>query len=236
MALSAPLREHLPFSGSYHMMFRDRKDSGAQLAERLLGYSGRKDVVVLGLPRGGVVTAREVALKLHASLDVLIVRKLGFPGQQELAIGAVAETGAIVLNEDLIASGRVSQAYIDEETERQKGEIGRRVHLYRAGKALTGLKGKIVILVDDGVATGATAKAAIEALKREKPQRLVAAIPVAPPSTAADIETMVDEFVCLAIPENFLAVGSFYRDFRQTTDEEVMEILGRSGAAQAKIS
>ncbi len=216
------------------MLFRDRKDSGEQLAERLPGYADRKDVVVLGLPRGGVVTAQEVALKLHAALDVLIVRKLGFPGQQELAIGAVSETGAVVLNRDLIASGHVSQAYIDEETERQKGEIGRRVHLYRGGMVLAGLKDRIVILVDDGVATGATAKAAIEALKREQPRRLVAAIPVAPPSTAAQIEQMVDEFVCLAMPENFLAVGNFYRDFRQTTDEEVMEILGRSGAAQAK--
>lgn len=209
-------------------MFGDRKESGSRLAEKLAAYREGSSVIVLALPRGGVVTGYEVARSLRVPLDVIIVRKIGFPGQPELAVGAVSETGTVVLNERLIAAGGVRPEYLDEEIERRKVEIERRVQLYRGGRILSGLEGKTVILVDDGVATGATIKSAIETLHKERLERLVVAVPVAPPSTAAELEAMTDEFICLAAPADFMAVGNFYRDFRQTTDEEVVEMLRRS--------
>jgi putative phosphoribosyl transferase len=209
------------------MMFKDRRDSGLQVAAKLSHYKGRGQVVVLGLPRGGVVTAFEIARALGASFDVLIVRKIGFPGQPELAVGALSETGAVVLNEKVISYG-VSKEYIDREVQQQKEEIRRRIARYRGGKSLENLAGKTVILVDDGVATGATIKAAIATLKEEDTERLVAAVPVAPPETARELASMVDEFVCLLTPPDFMAVGGYYSDFTQTTDEEVAEILRES--------
>jgi len=210
-------------------MFKDRRESGLQLAERLSGYKGRAQVVVLGLPRGGVVTAFEIARTLGASFDVLIVRKIGFPGQPELAVGALSETGAVVLNEKVISYG-VSKEYIDSEVQRQKEEIARRIARYRDGRRLENLTGRTVILVDDGVATGATIKAAIATLKEEDIARLVAAVPVAPPETAGELASLVDEFVCLSTPAGFMAVGGYYNDFTQVTDEEVAEILRESRA------
>lgn len=210
-------------------MFSDRTEAGAALAKKLLHYKGMADAVVLALPRGGVVTGYEIAKTLGVPLDVLIVRKVGFPGEPELAVGAVAETGKTVINNSIISAYGVPESYIREEVERQKEEIRRRVNLYRGGRAtgplLPNLAGKVVILVDDGVATGATIKAAIATLKEEQLKRLVVGLPVSPPETARELGRMADEFVCLLTPEGFTAVGAYYSDFRQTTDEEVVEML-----------
>lgn len=213
-------------------MFIDRRDAGIQLAQRLKKYRGQKGVLVLALPRGGVVTGFEIARSLGAPLDVLIVRKIGFPGQPELAIGAVSETGAVVLNESIISSYGVSDDYVKKEISRQKEEISRRVKLYRKGESISELEGRTIILVDDGVATGATVKAAIATLKKEKITRLMLALPVGPPDAAAELKEMVDDFICLEVPEYFGAVGAFYEDFTQVSDDEVVEMLERAAADQ----
>ena len=175
-----------------------------------------------------MVTGDEIASYLNCPLDIIIIRKLGFPGQQELAIGAVSETGAVVLNETVISSGGVSGQYINSEITRQKAEIKRRVNLYRKGHGIPELKGKTIILVDDGVATGATMKAAISTLSTEGISKLIVALPVAPPETADELRRMADEFICLETPSYFMAVGAFYQDFTQVTDEEVVKILEKS--------
>lgn len=206
-------------------MFRDRRDAGRQLAKRLEQYRGQAGVLVLALPRGGVSTGFEIACHLGAPLDVLIVRKIGLPGEPELAIGAVSETGAVILNERIISVYHVSDDYIRAEVSRQKSEISRRLELYRKGRGITGLEGKTIILADDGVATGATMKAAIATLKREEIKRLVVALPVAPPETAKELAQMADELVCLETPEQFMSVGGFYTDFTQVPDEAVVKML-----------
>jgi len=207
------------------MIYKDRKDAGLQLASRLTKYKDREDVLVLALPRGGVVIGYEVAKALNCLLDIIIIRKIGFPGQTELAIGAVSETGAVVLNEDIISTYTVSKEYIEEEISRQKKEILRRITLYRSGKGIPPLDGKIIILVDDGVATGATIKAAISTLKNEKIVRLVAALPVSSKDAEEEIKKTVDEWVCPETPVDFAAVGNYYQDFTQVSDEEVVELL-----------
>jgi putative phosphoribosyl transferase len=206
-------------------MFKNRKDAGMQLAESLKEYIGQMNVLVLALPRGGVVTGVEIADRLKAPLDVLIVRKIGHPWQPELAVGAISEIGSIVYNEDIVSSAGVTKEYLREEAAQQREEIARRQQLYRGGRKLVNLRGKTVILVDDGVATGATMKAAVEALKREQVGKLVVAVPVAPLSTAAELQQMVDVFVCPAMPEDFMSVGSYYGDFKQVTDADVMQLL-----------
>jgi predicted phosphoribosyltransferase len=210
-------------------IFQDRRDAGAQLAERLGHYREKENVLVLGLPRGGVTVADEIARALHSPLDILIVRKIGFPGNPELAVGAVSETGTVVLNEDIIAGYRVGREYLEGETVRQKQEIERRSVLYRGGRGVPELAGKTVILVDDGVATGATLKAAIATLKEERLARLVAALPVASQEADREIGRLVDEWVCLQVPAWFMAVGNFYRDFTQVEDAEVVAILAKYG-------
>lgn len=210
-------------------MFEDRKDAGLQLAGRLQQYNKGKGILVLALPRGGAVTGYEIARAIDAPLDVLIVRKIGFPGQSELAIGAVSETGAIALNRDIISSGNVSQKYIDAEISIQQKEIIRRISLYRVGAMPERHEGNIVILVDDGVATGATMKAAIATLREEKVGKLIVAVPVSPPDTARELLALADEFVCLYTPSDFMAVGNYYRDFTQVTDGEVATILREAG-------
>lgn len=209
-------------------MFADRKEAGRLLAERLLSYRERKDVIVLALPRGGVVTGYEIAAALSLPLDVLLVRKIGYPDQPELAVGAVSETGRVVLNRSLIEAGNVPKEYIDREIEQEQEEIRRRLYLYRRGRPVSGLEGKTIILVDDGIATGATIKAAISTLKQEGIARLVVAAPVAPPSTAQEISSMADEFVCIDTPYDFGAVGSYYQDFAQVSDVEVVDLLGKA--------
>lgn len=207
------------------MLFKDRRDAGRKLAERLKAYKDRKDVMVLGLPRGGVVTGHEVACLLNCSLDILIVKKIGFPGQPELAIGAVSETGAISLNRNIINTYGVSEDYINGEIARQRKEIERRVAFYRGGRAMPSLDNKVIMLTDDGVATGATMKAAISTLKKSDIARIVAAIPVGSGDAEKDIRLMVDELVCLYAPDDFMAVGNYYQDFEQISDEEVIDLL-----------
>ncbi len=207
------------------MLFRDRRDAGERLASRLARYRERKDALVLALPRGGVVTGHAVARILNCPLDVLIVRKLGFPGRTELAVGAVSETGLVWLNKDIIDAYGISEEYIQGEISRQMEETRRRASVYREGRAMTSLAGKAVILVDDGVATGATMKATISTLRNERVARLVAAFPVASVEAREEIRNMVDDLVCLSAPFDFMAVGNYYQDFRQVSDEEVVFLL-----------
>jgi putative phosphoribosyl transferase len=214
-------------------MFRNRSEAGSRLAARLDRYKDRGDVIVLALPRGGVVTGYEIARAIGAPLDVLIVRKIGFPYQPELAAGAVAETGSVVLNRDIMAMGGLTEEALKPEIDRQKEEIARRIVLYRGGRPLTDLADKTVVLVDDGIATGATIKAAIAALKQENIAKLVLALPVGPPETVEVLRTMVDEFICLETPLYFMAVGAHYGDFTQVTDEDVVKLLHRSTAMAA---
>jgi len=205
--------------------FHDRQDAGRQLAERLTGYAGRTGLLVLALPRGGVVLGDQIARRLQCPLDVLIVRKLGCPGNPELAAGALSETGTRLLNEDVIASLRIDAAYLAAETARQQEQISRRLELYRDGARLVKLADRTVLLVDDGVATGATMKAAIATLQHEGLNALIAAVPVAPPDTAREIAATVDAWVCLQTPSWFGAVGQFYDDFDQVSDAEVVALL-----------
>lgn len=211
-------------------VFSDRRDAGRRLADRLIGLAGERPLV-LALPRGGVPVAAEVAEALHAELEVLIVRKLGAPGQPELGIGALVD-GAdpqVVLNEEVIAQVRPSADYIAAEKARQLAEIERRRAAYEGDRPPVEIRGRTVILVDDGLATGGTAKAALRALRRRGPKRLVLAVPVAPADTLELMRREADAVVCLATPEPFVAVGLYYDDFNQTTDEEVIELLARRG-------
>ena len=206
-------------------MFEDRREAGQLLAQRLQDLKNIPDVVVLGIPRGGVVVAAEIAHMLNAPLDVYITRKLGAPGNPELAIGAVAEDGTVVLDEESIAFLRVPESYLEEERRRQQEEIRRRADRYRRGRPPVPLEGKRVILVDDGVATGHTVEAAIRALRQQPIKELILAVPVGPPTTIARLRALVDRLEVLSEPEVFWAVGMFYRDFRQVSDEEVEALL-----------
>lgn len=210
------------------IVFQDRHEAGKQLAASLQGYQGKENLLVLALPRGGVTVGFEVARKLGCPLDVLIVRKIGCPGNPELAAGAVSETGTRVLNDDVISMHGISPEYLDGETARQRQEIARRLAAYRDGQTIGSLAGKTVLLVDDGVATGATMKAAVATLKQEGLAKLVVAVPVAPPETAREIEPTVDAWVCLDTPARFAAVGQFYRDFTQVEDAEVVALLKKA--------
>ena len=210
------------------MRFRDRQEAGQLLAQALSFLKGRKDVIVLGIPRGGVVVAAEVARGIGAPLDVYITRKIGAPYNPELAIGAIASSGDVVLDESLIEGLGVSPEYVHDETERQWQEIERRLKKYRGNRPSQKLKGKTVVLVDDGIATGATTLAAIRALKTQKPAELVLAVPVGPPDAIARLREEVDKLVCLDTPPLFWAVGAFYISFDQTSDREVVRLLEES--------
>jgi putative phosphoribosyl transferase len=206
-------------------VFDNRVDAGRALAGLLGAYAGRDDVLVLGLPRGGVPVGFEVARALDADLDVLVVRKLGVPIQPELAMGAIASGGAFFLDDDIVRYTGVSPAELDAVIERERNELARRESAYRGARGPLDVEGRIAILVDDGMATGATMKAAAMALRERKPARIVAALPVAPADSDAQIERVVDEFVCAMRPRNFFGVGQFYIDFSQTSDDEVSELL-----------
>lgn len=214
--------------------FRDRRDAGRRLIAKLEHFRARPATVVLGLPRGGVVPAAEIAAALELPLDVIISRKIGAPGNPELAIGAVAEDGAPYLSTEGLAFTNASQAYVDQEVQRQRGEITRRREWFRGGKPLALPKQATVILVDDGIATGATAIAATRALRELNVARIVLAVPVAPPDTVEAMRALVDEIVILATPAMFGAVGAFYRDFAPVSDEEVCRLL--AGARHARPS
>lgn len=210
------------------MRFADRREAGRRLAEKLRRYAGREDVLVLALPRGGVPVGFEVARELGAALDVMIVRKLGVPGHEELAMGAVASGGVRVLSEEIIAGLRVPQSAIEEVAAREAAELARRERLYRGGRPAPEVQGKTVILVDDGIATGATMRAAARALRKLGPARLVVAAPTGAPDSVAALEQQADEVVCLDTPEPFVAVGVWYDRFPQLSDAEVRALLAEA--------
>ncbi|HMH41694.1 MAG TPA: phosphoribosyltransferase [Gaiellaceae bacterium] len=207
------------------MRFRDRAHAGRVLARALLAYAGRDDVVVLALPRGGVPVAAELARALGAQLDVFVVRKLGLPGHEELAMGAVAPGGVLILDDRLVRGLGIPDEVLQETVEKELRELERREAAYRAGRPPLDLEGKTVILVDDGLATGATMRAAALALRKYRPARVVVAVPVASAETCDEFRADVDEIVCALTPSPFHAVGLWYDDFSQTSDEEVRELL-----------
>ncbi len=210
--------------------FRDRSDAGRRLAQHLVAYAGRADVVVLALPRGGVPVGYEVARFLAAPLDVFVVRKLGVPGHEELAMGALAAGGRRVLNRGVVEGLGLSAADIEAVTAAEKEMVDERVRAYRGDRPPPAVEGRIVILVDDGLATGATMRAAVTALREQAPSRLVVAVPIAAPQACEDMEGYADEVVCACTPEPFMAVGAWYDDFSQTTDDEVRDLLAGAEA------
>jgi putative phosphoribosyl transferase len=213
--------------------FRDRTDAGRVLATHLAAYAGRPGVLVLALPRGGVPVAFEVAQALDAPLDVFLVRKLGVPGHEELAMGAIASGGIRVVNPTIVHDLRIGQATIDAVAAREEQELARREAAYRGGRPEPAVAGRTAILVDDGLATGATMRAAITALREQGPRRIVVAVPVAAAVTCDELRREVDEVVCAHAPEMFYAVGTWYADFSPTTDAEIHELLARAWQREA---
>ena len=210
------------------MIFRNRQDAGQRLAARLKNYAGRSDVLVLALPRGGVPVAFEVAQQLKAPLDVFLVRKLGVPGHEELAMGAIASGDTRVINEDVVRYLQIPGEVIDAVAAEEQRELERREREYRDGKPAPQVKDRVVILIDDGLATGSTMRAAAAALRKQNPSRIVVAVPVAPAETCEEFRKEVDEVVCAATPEPFQGVGLWYDNFSQTSDEEVRQLLNRA--------
>lgn len=206
----------------------NRKAAGQALAEALNDYRGRDDVIVLALPRGGVPVALEIAKALGARLDLMLVRKLGTPGQKELAMGAIASGGSRVINKDVVQALAITPQTIDQVAEDETRELQRREQVYRGDRPWPDLAHQCVILVDDGVATGATMCAAIEAVRTQHPALIVVAVPVAPPDTIAKLRELADVIICLEEPEPFQAIGLWYVDFSQVNDEEVCNLLGRA--------
>ena len=213
------------------MLFEDRFEAGRVLASKLSEFSGRDDVVVLALPRGGVPVGYEVARALKAQLDIFVVRKLGTPGQEELAMGALGPGGVTVLNREVIQALGIAQSTIEAVVAREEKELERREREYRGERPAVNIRGRAAILVDDGLATGSSMRVAAKALRKEAAAEIVVAVPVASPSTCAEFETEVDRVACANTPEPFWAVGQWYRDFSQTTDEEVRDLLARAASA-----
>jgi putative phosphoribosyl transferase len=213
--------------------YTDRKQAGILLAQKLAAYAGRHDVIVLALPRGGVPVAFEIARALQAPLDVLLVRKLGVPGHEEYAMGAIATGGICILQSDVIRQLAIPQASVDDLVQRKQEELAQRERLYRSNRPAPNLEGCIAIVVDDGLATGSTMLAAIHALRQARPARMIIAIPVGARESVARLQAEVDEIVCLSIPENFQAVGLWYEDFNQTSDDEVIHLLDEAARLQA---
>lgn len=214
------------------MIFQDRHDAGKQLAGMLHSYARSGDVVVLALPRGGVPVAFEVAEALHAPLDIFLIRKLGVPGNEEFAMGAVASGGVRVVDENLVAGLGLDPRIVARVIEREEQELRRRERAYRDDRHALNLRGRIAILVDDGIATGSSMAAAILAVRERGAEAVVVAVPIAARQSIAAISRIADEVACVATPERLLAVGRFYEDFDQTTDEEVVELLRRSRAGR----
>jgi putative phosphoribosyl transferase len=208
--------------------FEDRYDAGRRLAEQLEQYAGGEDVIVLGLPRGGVPVAYEIARHLRVPLDVFIVRKLGVPGFEELAVGAIASGGVRVVNREVVRLLPNADEIIEIATARERLELDRRELLYRNGRPPPEVRDRVVILVDDGLATGATMRAAVGALRERGVAKIVVAVPVGAPDTCRELQAVVDEAICAISPDYFQAVGQFYDDFSQTTDDEVRDLLARA--------
>ena len=219
--------------GGKEMIFQDRTDAGRQLATQLASYSRHPNLLVLALPRGGVPVAFEVARALRAPLDVFLVRKLGVPGHEELAMGAVATGGIRVLNEDVVNSLRIPPEAIDRAVSAEQRELDRREREYRDARPAPAVRDHTVILVDDGLATGSTMRAAIKALQQQGPEALVVGVPVASPDVCEQFRSEVSDIVCVATPEPFYAVGYWYQDFAQTTDEEVRDLLSKAEQHQS---
>ena len=215
------------------MLFQDRFEAGRVLGSRLSQFAHRNDVIVLGLPRGGIPVAFEVARALNAPLDVFVVRKLGVPGFEELAAGAIASGGVRVLNEDVVRALPNADQLIESVTEKETVELERREQTYRDGRPAPELRDRVVILVDDGLATGATMRAAVAALRQRGVAKIVVAAPVGAPDTCRELEQEADETICAITPEFFQAVGQYYEDFSQTSDEEVRELLSRAAQRTA---
>jgi len=211
-------------------VFRDREQAGRALAEKVRPHVQDKKPLILALPRGGVPVAFEIARSLGADVDVFLVRKLGFPGQEELAIGAIASGGVRVLNEDLIAESGLSRKLVDEVTAREQTELDRRAAMYRQGRPAIPVAGRTIVLVDDGLATGASMLAAARALRPQGAERIIIAVPVAPIQSCEDLEREVDQVICAETPEPFVAVGAWYEDFAQVTDEQVRKLLDGASA------
>lgn len=209
-------------------IFRDRSEAGRALASALERYRNRGDVIVLGLPRGGIPVAYEVARSLPAPLDVFVVRKLGVPGREELAMGAIASGGIRVLNDDVMSYLRVPAAAVEKVARAEEEELRRRERAYRGSRPFPALSGKSVIVIDDGLATGSTMRAAVAALRKLEPSRIVVAVPVGAEESCALLRREADEVVCLSTPEPFQAVGLWYGDFSQTTDDEVRALLAEA--------
>jgi len=213
--------------------FRDRTEAGRLLAQTLREYANRDDVVVLALPRGGVPVGFEVAKELNAPLDVFVVRKLGLPGQEELAMGAIASGGARVLNRELIRTLGIPDEVVEQVTQEEQCELERREREYRDGRPPVDVHGKTAILVDDGLATGSSMRVAVLALKQKEPAQIVVAVPVAPRDSCAELESVADKVICAVTPEPFWGVGQWYADFSQTSDEEVRDLLRRAAGFPA---
>jgi len=211
------------------MIFENRVDAGRQLSKPLQGFGNQQDVVVLGIPRGGVVVAFEIASVIHAPLDIFLSRKLGVPGHEELAFGAVADGDGRYLDQEVIRTANITPQQIERVTAKARETLAERAALYRGKWPPLQIASRTIILADDGIATGASVHAAIHALRQMKPAKLVLAVPVAPRSTCAWLRELVDKLVCLYEPVDFYAVGQFYRDFSQVTDGEVVELLRKAG-------
>lgn len=206
-------------------MFKNRIDAGEQLAKKLAIFKNRDDVIAIGLPRGGVPIAYEIASALEVPLDIVCPRKIGAPGNKEFAIGAITETGEGMIDELTIARLKIPQSYIEQEMQQEKEVALRRLKVYREGLPPRNLEHKTVILIDDGLATGATMKAAVHSARAEGAAKVVVAIPVSPPNTLKEMEEIADDVICLSAPLYFQAVGQFYEDFTPTEDEEVIELM-----------
>lgn len=213
----------------------DRREAGRALARELSRFAGREDTIVLGLPRGGVVVAFEVAQALRLPLDIYLVRKLGAPGQEELAVGAIASGGARVLNEDVVHALRLEAGQIESIATREKARLEERERLYRGHTHPLALTGKQVIIVDDGLATGASMRIAVRSLRDQAPTRIIVAVPVAPAETCTALAREADEVVCALTPTPFYSIGSWYEDFAQTSDEEVIALLEEARAAKRAV-
>jgi putative phosphoribosyl transferase len=217
------------------MVFQNRQDAGHQLAQALESYR-HENALILGLPRGGVILAYEVALHLDKPMDVLVVRKIGAPGHEELAVGAIGPNDVVVWNRDLLEHLRCHPAVLEDRIQQEKAELSRRLEIFRGQRPFPSLAGKTAILVDDGLATGATARAAIQAVKAMKPGKVVLAVPVGADSTVSELRREVDELVCLETPDFFDAVSRWYEEFPQNTDDEVVELLNQAWHQQVNRS